>query len=134
MPFRILLAEDNPADADLVTECLEDWHHPVELVHVRDGVSAIERLRGTWRPDLVILDLKMPQADGLDVLEHIKVDPRLKVIPVVVMTSSTAPTDVRAAYERHANTYFQKPMLFSEYQRLLGIIEGYWVRHAVRVV
>jgi len=132
MPFRVLLAEDNQADADLLAECVEDWKRPVKLMHVLDGQQAIEQLRQRPVPDLVLLDLNMPLRGGLEVLEEMKNDPKLRLIPVIILTSSAAPSDIRAAYERHANTFFQKPMDIDDYQDLLKLIEIYWSQRAQR--
>lgn len=127
MTFCILLAEDNESDAELVSECLEDWDRDVHLRRALDGVEALRLLRDGRHPDLVLLDINMPHRDGLSVLREMKEDPKLRTIPVVMLTSSTARSDVATAYERHANTFFQKPMSYAGYEHLLHLIEQYWV-------
>jgi len=130
--FRILLAEDNPADAELIAEALDGWTRTVDLVHAANGREALEHLHSAWRPDILLLDLNMPKVDGLDVLEALEDDEELRTIPTIVLTSSASPADVRAAYERHANTFFQKPMQFDGYEKLLALIEKYWADTALR--
>ena len=99
---RILLVEDSPRDAELVLEALTEHHLANEVVHVRDGADAMDYLyrRGAFadrpngEPAVVLLDLKMPRVDGLEVLRQIKADPALKIIPVVMMTSSRDEQDL----------------------------------------
>ena len=111
--MRVMLVEDNPGDVELVRHALRD--HDVDLEWACDGEEALQLLRGTRpgdasrRPDLILMDLKMPRMGGLEALERLKQDPSLRTIPVVVLTSSQAPGDVNRAYELCAAGCFSKP-------------------------
>lgn len=134
-PFRILLAEDNPSHAELVKRSLED--HPLanNITHVSDGEQALDYLyqRGSFdaesapRPDLVLLDLRLPRIDGLEVLETVKGDERLRRIPVVILTTSEASGDVSKAYQLHANSYLSKPVDFDQFTKLMEELGLYWL-------
>jgi CheY-like chemotaxis protein len=129
----ILHVEDSPADARLFREGLSD-DVGSRLRRVRDGATALTFLRqrppyeDAPRPDLVVLDLNLPKRSGIDVLESIKTDDDLRTIPVVVLTSSDAPEDIKAAYRRHANAYLRKPMGIDECESLVERIEAFWLR------
>ena len=129
--LNVLLVEDNPAHAQLVIRGLEN--HPIDntIHHVRDGEAALNYLlnlsQGT-RPDLVLLDLRIPKIDGLTVLETIKANPDLNDIPVVVLTSSSARRDVTRAYSHHVNSYLVKPLEFEAFTNLMRDLGYYWLR------
>jgi CheY-like chemotaxis protein len=106
----VLLVEDDPGDVLMITEALERSRRPPELHVAGDGQEALDVLRGTLRPDLILLDLNMPRMDGRETLAALKGDERLRAIPVVVFTTSEAETDVLASYQRHANAYVTKPL------------------------
>ena len=120
---RILLVEDSPRDAELALDALASNHLANEVVHVRDGAEALDYLhrrgqfadRANGQPVVVVLDLKMPKVDGLEVLRQMKSDPALKVIPVVIMTSSREEGDLVRSYELGVNAYVVKPMKFGEF-------------------
>ncbi len=132
---RILLAEDSPQDAELTLEVFKEYHVMNVVVHVRDGAEALDYLhrRGEFAgraddlPALVLLDLKMPKVDGLDVLREMKGDPRLKVVPVVVMTSSGEDRDLRRCYELGVNAYVVKPVKFAEFAEAVKQLSTFWV-------
>lgn len=130
--IEILLVEDNPADIDLTREGLSLGKISNNLHVVTDGVAALEFLRrdaeyaGAPRPDLVLLDLNLPKLDGRAVLRSIKEDPELCTIPVVIMTSSKAETDILKSYELQANCYVQKPIDFRQFVRIVRSIEDFW--------
>ena len=119
----ILMAEDNPKDVELTLAALADHNLANHVVVVRDGVEALEylrcegayRLRRPGRPAVVILDIKMPRMDGLEVLQTIRADPALKATPVVMLTSSREEQDVVRSYELGVNAYVVKPVKFSEF-------------------
>lgn len=134
-PLRVLLAEDDNAHATLVQRSLEEHGFDVELIHVRDGEEALRYLHlecpepeNCPLPDLVLLDLRMPKTDGLEVLRQIKSDGKLHRLPVVVLTTSAAESDVDKAYELKANSYLVKPADFEKFSRLMRDLGLYWSR------
>ena len=130
---EILLVEDSPGDVRLTIEALKEAKVSNRLSVVSDGVEALEFLRreGQYanapRPDVVLLDLNLPRKDGRRVLAEIKEDPDLKVIPVVVLTTSRAEEDVLKAYEHHANCYITKPVDFQQFLHVVQSIENFWL-------
>lgn len=131
---RILLVEDSPRDAELALEALEAHHLANEVVHVRDGAEALDYLyrrgpfagRSNGQPALVLLDLKMPKVDGLEVLRQLKEDPALKLIPVVVMTSSREEQDLLTSYRHGVNAYVVKPVQFHEFVDAVKQVGKFW--------
>jgi CheY-like chemotaxis protein len=135
-PMTILLVEDNPDHAELVKRNLEEFQVANHINHVGDGEAALDYVyrRGTYsnhkkfpRPDLILLDLRLPRIDGLEVLKQIKRDLTLQAIPVVVLTTSDAEKDLAQAYEYHANSYVTKPVNFDNFSRLLRDLSCYWL-------
>ena len=130
--LRILLVEDNPADADLTCEKLEASKILNEIVHVKDGVEAMDFLlkkapyENALRPDLVLLDLNLPRKDGREVLAEMKATPGLKRIPVVVLTSSQAEEDIVKTYELQASAYVTKPVDLAGFGKIVKAIESFW--------
>lgn len=131
----ILHVEDSPADARLLNEAFSE-NVRSHLHWVTDGAEALNFLKrkpphgDAPRPDLVLLDLSLPNRSGLDVLESIKTDADLKFIPVVLLTSSDSPGDIEAAYRSHANAYLVKPMDIDECESLAERIETFWLHTA----
>ena len=131
---RILLAEDSDNDAELTLAALESYRVVNEVVVVHDGEEALDYLysRGTYagrrggNPALVLLDLKMPKVDGLDVLRMIKSDPALRTIPVVMLTSSREEQDLLRSYELGVNGYVVKPVDFNDFMDAVRRIGGFW--------
>jgi CheY-like chemotaxis protein len=132
-PIEILMVEDSPSDAQLTIEALHAAKIVNRLHHVEDGVAALQFLRqqGPYadvpRPDLILLDLNLPRKDGREVLEELKRDPDLKVIPVVVLTTSRAEQDVLRSYQLHANCYVTKPVDFTQFMGVVKAIENFWL-------
>ena len=135
-PVLILLAEDNADHAELIRTCLSEQKLLNEVIHVTDGEQALDYLlrRGKYadptsspRPDLILLDLRMPKIDGLEVLGQIKSTEGLKRIPVVILTTSDAEADVARAYDLHSNSYLVKPIEFDELFRKLQEMGFYWL-------
>jgi CheY-like chemotaxis protein len=130
----ILLVEDNPADIDLTRESLDEARIQCDLDVVKDGVAAMNYLQGEGdfeepsQPDLMLLDLNMPKKDGREVLEECKEDDRLCKIPIVVMTSSEAETDIAKAYQMKANAYVVKPVDLDKFVELMRKIGDFWLR------
>ena len=131
-PVEILLVDDDPDHVDWTIEALKDGRLNPNVNVAEDGVEAMAFLRqeGQYsnapRPDLILLDLSMPRKNGLEVLEELKADPSLKRIPVVVLTSSSARSDILASYDRHANTYVTKPNTLDEFTEAIRTIEEFW--------
>lgn len=132
----ILLVEDNPDHAELVRRNLARHNPAHRLVHLRDGESALDYLfqRGIFappkappRPHLILLDLRLPKLDGLQVLRQIKQDPQLHLIPAVVLTTSEAERDLFKAYDWHANSYLAKPLDYGAFTGLLETFGRYWL-------
>lgn len=131
---RILLAEDNPNDVELTLEALSDYHLANEVVVARDGAEALDYLyrRGDYEtrpagnPAVVLLDLKMPKVDGLEVLRQIKSDDGLKAIPVVVLTSSHEERDLVDSYKLGTNAYVVKPVDFKDFVGAIKDLGAFW--------
>ena len=132
-PIEILLVEDNPGDARLTREALSEGKVHNNLHHARDGVEAIAFLRreGAFAnaptPDIILLDLNLPKKDGREVLSDLKADPRLRRIPVVVLTTSEAEQDILRSYELHANCYITKPVDLEKFIAIVRGIEDFWL-------
>jgi two-component system, chemotaxis family, response regulator Rcp1 len=132
-PIEILLVEDNPGDARLTQEALREGKIRNNLHHAKDGVEALAFLRreGNYAnaptPDLILLDLNLPRKDGRQVLSEMKEDPRLRVIPVVVLTTSEAEKDIVKSYELHANCYITKPVDLEKFIEIVRAIESFWL-------
>ncbi len=130
---EILLVEDNPGDARLTVEALKEGKVHANLRLARDGVEAMAVLRqegpyaGALRPDLILLDLNLPKKDGREVLAEIRADPRLRRIPVVVLTTSEAEQDILRAYDLHANCYITKPVDLDRFVAIVQSIEEFWL-------
>jgi len=131
-PIEILLVEDNPGDARLAEEALKENKVHNELHHVKDGVEAMQFLRRQAEysqvplPGLILLDLNLPRKDGREVLAEIKEDPELKLIPVVVLTTSDAERDLLKTYDLHANAYVVKPVDLDRFIDIVQAIESFW--------
>jgi len=130
---QILLVEDNPGDVRLTREALKEAKFRNTLQVVGDGVEALAYLRqqgqysGAMRPHLIMLDLNLPRMDGREVLAAIKKDADLRRIPVVVLSSSEAETDIARAYDLHANAYVTKPVDIAHFLQVVKSIEEFWV-------
>ena len=132
-PIEILLVEDSPEDADLTREALEDAKVANNLSVVADGAAALAYLRREGehreapRPDLILLDLNLPKKHGREVLAEIKADEELKLIPVVVLTTSEAEQDIVRSYKLHANCYVTKPLDLDQFVTVVKSIEDFWL-------
>ncbi len=132
----ILLVEDNPDDVKLTLRALKKSNILNEIIVARDGVEALEFLRGTGRhagrdtsiqPQLILLDLKMPKMDGLELLRHIRYDARTQLLPVVILTTSSEDRDKIESYKLGANSYVRKPVDFSQFVNAVQQLGLYWL-------
>jgi len=135
-PIVILLAEDDPAHAEIIRRTLKTSRIANRMEHVSDGQQALDYLyrreRFTEpdvapRPGLILLDLRMPRIDGLDVLRQIKNDADLARIPTVILTTSSAESDMAKAYDAHANSYLVKPVDFDKFTSMMDTLGYYWL-------
>lgn len=131
-PAEILLVEDNPGDVELTREAMEDAKLTNTLHVVQDGVEAMKFLRrqGAYadspRPDMILLDLNLPRKDGREVLAEIKSDDSLRIIPVIVLTTSRAEEDILKSYQLNANSYISKPVDFAGFARVVRSLQSFW--------
>ncbi len=134
---NILLVEDSPNDVELTLSALKEHHLVNAVVVARDGEEALDYLYGRGRfqdreagnPVVMLLDLKMPKVDGLEVLRTVKSDPRLKTIPVVMLTSSREERDLVRSYELGTNAYVVKPVDFKEFIEAVRQLGAFWAVH-----
>jgi len=134
-PIVILLVEDDPAHTEIIKRTFEESRLANRLTTVEDGQAALDYLhrKGKYQddvfpvPNLILLDLRLPKVDGLEVLKTIKADNTLSNIPVVILTTSSAESDMVKAYEWHANSYLVKPVDFTQFNKLMNTFGYYWV-------
>ncbi len=133
---EILLVEDNPADAELALHALRKSKIANHILHLHDGAEALDFMfcRGEYagrnfdnRPSMILLDLKLPKIDGLQVLHELKSNPRTRAIPVILLTSSQEEHDLATGYQSGVNSYIQKPVNFAEFQEVVHKLGFYWL-------
>lgn len=133
---EILLVEDNPTDAELTIRALKKQNLANKLVWVKDGEQALDFVFGTGAyagrdvmrpPRLILLDLRLPKIDGLEALQKIKADERTRLIPVVVLSSSTQDKDIVESYRLGVNSYVSKPVQFEEFAKVVSLLGLYWL-------
>lgn len=136
LEVEILIVEDNLDDAELTIRALKKSHLANHVTHLVDGAEALDFLFGMGSyegrnilnvPKVILLDLKMPKVNGLEVLTRIKAEPHTKVIPVVILTSSAEDPDVKKAYDLGANSYIVKPVEFHDFARVISDLGMYWL-------
>jgi len=133
--IEVVLVEDNPNDAELIIRALRKHKLANNIIRVEDGAEALELLFHEGKhtdglsdaPRVVLLDIKLPKVDGIEVLRRMKSDPRTKDIPVVVLTSSNQEQDIKAAYELGVNSFVTKPIKFDEFARVVAELGVYWL-------
>ena len=136
---EILLIEDNPYEAELAIRTLKKSNLTNNLHHIDDGAEALDfifeqgRYAGTGRsnPKLILLDIKLPKVDGIEILKQLKANEKTKTIPVVILTSSKESQDIKACYELGANTYIQKPVDFDGLIAATKRLKEYWFEIAI---
>ncbi len=139
VPITILMADDDSDDRELTRDAFQESHLANDLRFVEDGEELLEYLRGQGkyldapRPSLILLDLNMPRKDGREALKEIKSDPRLRNIPVIVLTTSEAEEDIYKSYDLGANSYIRKPVTFEALLTIIRTIERYWFEIVMRV-
>jgi len=130
-PISILLVEDNLDHAHLVMRKLKSFQVANKITHIEDGEAALLYLERASEekhlPHIILLDLRLPKVDGLEVLKFVKSNPAYMDIPVVVLTTSDAETDIAKAYHLHANSYLVKPVNFENFTELMEILGFYWI-------
>jgi CheY-like chemotaxis protein len=135
-PIVILLVEDEDSHAEIVRRNFESYLVANQLIHVSDGQAALDYLyrRNGYsdpskspQPGIILLDLRLPKVDGLEVLKNIKTDSALSAIPVVILTTSKAEADIVKAYSNHANSYLVKPVDFTNFSQLMETFGFYWL-------
>lgn len=135
-PLIILLVEDNPDHAELVLRSFEEHRVANKIFHVGDGEAALDYLfrKGIYRdpnssprPHVILLDLRLPKIDGLEVLKEVKSSHELQDIPVVALTTSESEQDMAGAYKRHVNSYLVKPVDFDKFGKLMDDLGFYWL-------
>jgi two-component system response regulator len=134
--FDILLVEDDPADAELAVRALRKGNIPAEIAWVKDGAEALEYLfrdgayagRTAVNPQLILLDLKLPKVNGIEVLRRVKGDERTQAIPVVMVTSSAERRDVAESYRLGVNSYVVKPLDYEQFSATVATTGHYWTR------
>ena len=135
-PVKILLVEDNPADVMLTQLAFEEVAFPHEIHVAIDGLEALAFLRRevgyehTPTPDVILMDLNMPRLNGMETLDIIKADSKLRRIPVIVLTTSRAEEDIWRSYDLHANAYIPKPVSISEFVEVIRNFEHFWISTA----
>jgi len=134
--IEILLVEDNPSDAEMTIRALRKHNLANRLLHLKDGVQALDFVfaRGIYSergienaPNVILLDLKMPMIDGMEVLQKIKADERTKKIPIVVLTSSREDPDIKECYALGVNAYVVKPVEFDAFQQAIAELGLFWM-------
>jgi chemotaxis family two-component system response regulator Rcp1 len=131
--IEVLLVEDSPGDVRLTREALKDAKMHISLHVAADGIEAMAYLRregshiNAPRPDLILLDLNLPKKDGRQVLKEIKESPSLRVIPVVILTTSSSDADVLQSYQLHANCYISKPVDLEGFLKVVQSIDNFWL-------
>ena len=134
--IEILLAEDNASDAEMTIDALKKNGLANKLLHVKDGAAALDFLfaEGEYagrnienKPKVILLDLKMPKVNGIEVLQRIRSDERTKYIPVVMLTSSREDPDIKISYDLGVNSYVVKPVEFDEFQKAITELGLYWM-------
>ena len=134
-PLTILLAEDNQDHAELIMDTLKDFNIGNTVFHVTDGEQVMKCLedangeenRGFTRPDLILLDLKMPRMDGVATLRAIRASEANKKIPVIMVSTSTVDSEINTCFELGANSYVTKPLQFEEFSRKIRDLNLYWI-------
>ena len=124
----VLLIEDNPDHAEFALRAFRNSESPMEVVWVKDGQEALELLQsGECRPDLILLDVNLARVHGHEVLRRVKSDPKLRTIPVVMLSTSDRPQDVGESYRAGANSYVNKPVSFQDLVQRVTSVKDYWL-------
>ncbi len=135
-PILVMLVEDNADHAELVIRTMETHHIPTRILHISDGESALDYLlrrndysdpESSPRPYMILLDLRLPRVDGIEVLRMVKGESELRAIPVVILTTSEAEKDLTHAYQNYVNSYLVKPVGFEDFSNLMKDIGAYWL-------
>ncbi len=132
-PVEILLIEDNPVDIRMTQEAFKDYRVANNLHYVTDGQAGLDFIykRGEYkdapRPDLIILDLNLPKKDGREILDEVKADPKLRAIPIVILTTSELDEDMMGSYCHNANAFITKPIEFDDFVTVMRTVGDFWL-------
>ncbi|HQS52992.1 MAG: two-component system response regulator [Sphingobacteriales bacterium 17-39-43] len=130
-PIHILLVEDNQGDILLILDAFEEGKITNQTTVIKDGKSAIDFLADNLNsgklPDLVMLDVNLPKKNGHEVLSYIKTSEHLKSLPVIMLTTSSSPRDIKLSYQNHANCYITKPVGAADFMDAINKIEDFWI-------
>lgn len=129
--FNLLIVEDDQAHVYITRRILEDSKIDINVLNVKDGQEALNFLNAvdqSYKPDLILLDLRIPKIDGLELIKLIRVNESFSRVPLVVLTTSDAPADIEKAYFYGANSYLIKPLDYNEYVKVIESIIDYWVK------
>ena len=130
---NILIIDDSESDTMLMEEAIKDTSVPTNIHIVNDAQEALKFLnkeaqyKSAPRPNLIILDLKMPKMDGHDFLKKVKTNENLKGIPIIVLSTSSDPVDIKKCYDLHANCYIEKPVNFLRFKKVISVINDFWL-------
>ncbi|MDI6724576.1 MAG: response regulator [Methanobacterium sp.] len=131
--ITVLLVEDNPADVRLIKEVFNGFQIKNDIIDIGDGKEAMDYLykKGNYKnaktPSIILLDLNLPKKDGREILKEIKNHDELKIIPVIILTTSNDKEDIYNAYKHHANAYLVKPVDFKEFEETISSLEDFWL-------
>ncbi|MGA2675323.1 MAG: response regulator [Methanobacterium sp.] len=133
--IKILLVEDNPGDVRLITEAFKNVEATINIVVAKDGFEAMQILKreGNYttaiKPQLIVLDLNLPKKNGREVLKEIKSNPELQMIPVIILTTSSAEEDIIETYKNHVNAYITKPFNLEKFIEIVKSIYDFWLKN-----
>lgn len=128
---NVLLVEDNPGDVRLIREALKDAEPSINITVAPDGLEAMRILNSTVKPpNLIILDLNLPRKSGQEVLKEVKADQKLKMIPIVILTTSSSREDINETYENRVNAFITKPIDLDKFIRVINSLQDFWLNNA----
>ena len=125
--YKVLLVENDPADQLFLKKAFERFKEQLDISTVRDGSEALAHLKHNGSPSIILLDLNMPGMNGRELLDRLRADDELKLVPSIVLSTSDDAADIRSCYERNASAYLVKPETPEDYRRIAGRIYDFWI-------